>query len=85
MSEMDKELTVWLIDRFDVSWEMTRLVEELGRLGIRGQVVEWSDIQLGSGLPQQRGQSNGFRPAAASIQSRVLTRHTRGDAALLYD
>ncbi|UQS25346.1 hypothetical protein L1857_22315 [Amycolatopsis thermalba] len=72
---------VWLLDRSGTpSWEMARLTQQLAGLGIEAAPVDWRALEPGAGsvrLPSA--------PALVLVQSRVATRHTGGDLALLYD
>jgi tetrahydromethanopterin:alpha-L-glutamate ligase len=72
---------VWLLDRSGTpSWEMSRLAQQLAALGIDATPVDWRTMEPGAGSARLPA-----APALALVQSRVATRHTGGDLALLYD
>jgi glutathione synthase/RimK-type ligase-like ATP-grasp enzyme len=77
---------VWLLDRFTRSWENQEICAELGRRGYSADIVDWEEISpsgardgvLRSGVP-------GDAPRVAVVKSRVITRRSEGELALVYD
>jgi RimK family alpha-L-glutamate ligase len=77
---------IWILDRFDADWEDLMLQDALRARGLSVEIVDWSTLT-------PCGNDGGFcskgerirPPALALVRSRVLTRHTEGDLALLYD
>ncbi|MDX6260000.1 MAG: tetrahydromethanopterin:alpha-L-glutamate ligase [Kribbellaceae bacterium] len=77
---------VWLLDRFTRSWENLEICAELGRRGYSADIVDWEELSpsggrdgvLRSGVPVDA-------PRVAVVKSRVITRRSSGELALLYD
>ena len=78
--------SVWLLDRVQSDWEVDTLCAGLADRGIDSERVDWGEI-LPHGSPPGFAGPRGIReaPALAVVTARVLTRHTEGDLALLYD
>ena len=78
--------SVWLLDRIQSDWEVDTLRTALSAEGIQAERVDWAEIQP-YGVPPGFSGPEGRReaPDLAVVTARVLTRHTEGDVALLYD
>ncbi|MFC8518628.1 RimK family alpha-L-glutamate ligase [Streptomyces sp. NPDC057257] len=78
--------SVWLLDRIQSDWEVDTLCAALNDRGIPAERVDWAEIQPYAVPPGFAG-PQGLReaPRLAVVTARVLTRHTEGDLALLYD
>jgi len=77
---------VWILDRLQPDWEDRVLAEALRDRGLEAEVVDWAELRP---APEShrlvRGSDVVDPPRAAVVRSRVLTRHTGCDVALLYD
>jgi len=77
---------VWLIDRYDESREMRALRLALGIRGVTAEILDWKEITpIGAPPGLLRNGVPCHPPKAAFLESRVFTRHSEGDLALLYD
>ncbi|MDL4816553.1 ATP-grasp domain-containing protein [Actinomadura opuntiae] len=75
---------VWILDRLGPDWEVRALQEALRQQEIPTRIVEFSELRPtieGLAIPS----SNWGTPSLAVVTARVLTRHTEGDLAFLYD
>ncbi|MFC8565273.1 RimK family alpha-L-glutamate ligase [Streptomyces sp. NPDC057245] len=82
--------TVWIVDRWedasDPAWEVAALRQSLAERDVRAEVVDWEQLRFGLSRDTllRSGRESGL-PDAMVIRSQVLTRHTAGSVALLYD
>jgi tetrahydromethanopterin:alpha-L-glutamate ligase len=77
---------VWILDRLQPDWEDRVLAEALRDRGLDTDIVDWAELRP---EPEShrlvRGSEVVDPPRVAVVRSRVLTRHTGSDVALLYD
>jgi RimK family alpha-L-glutamate ligase len=72
------------LDRLGPDWEVRTLRDGLRRHGVSAEIVDFADLRpTAAGLARVTGDRE--PPALAVVTARVLTRHTEGDLALLYD
>ncbi|MFI5690839.1 RimK family alpha-L-glutamate ligase [Kribbella sp. NPDC051586] len=77
---------VWFLDRFSQSWENLALCAALAERGLRGRIVDWDDLAMSGGLAGAvRDGQPVAAPRVAVVKSRVITRRSAGDLALIYD
>ncbi len=77
---------VWLLDRYDESWEMRALRSALVERGVTAEIIDWAEVSPTGQPPGLLHHGMPCRiPKAAFLESRVFTRHTEGDSTLLYD
>ncbi|MFD7161136.1 RimK family alpha-L-glutamate ligase [Kribbella sp. NPDC059898] len=77
---------VWFLDRFSKSWENLALCAALAERGLRARIVDWDNLAVSGGIA---GAVRDGRPVTAPrlavVKSRVITRRSTGDLALIYD
>lgn len=77
---------VWFLDRFSKSWENRELCAALAERGLRARIVDWEDLAISGG--PDGAVLDGVSvppPRVAVVKSRVITRRSAGDLALIYD
>lgn len=83
---MSSKVDVLILDRMRPGTEELELVKLLEKRGISSRVVDWQRLNFSGNPPSvELGRESLGLPSAAALRSRVLTRHTEGDVALLYD
>lgn len=77
---------VWVLDRLRPEWESIALCAALHERDVEAEIVDWSTLAPGGTMAEFYRDGDPVRPPRlALVRSRVLTRHTEGDAAMLYD
>jgi tetrahydromethanopterin:alpha-L-glutamate ligase len=77
---------VWILDRLQPDWEDRVLAEALGDRGFEVEIVDWAELRPEPESHRLLHASAAVDPPrVAVVRSRVLTRHTGSDVALLYD
>jgi glutathione synthase/RimK-type ligase-like ATP-grasp enzyme len=83
---MTAEADVWFLDRFSESWENKALCSELARRGYQAEIVDWENLAPSGGRASiVRAGIPGDLPRLAVVKSRVITRRSDNELALIYD
>jgi tetrahydromethanopterin:alpha-L-glutamate ligase len=75
---------IWILDRLGPDWEVCTLQDALQEQGLATEIIAFSDLTPGADGFGRPGGDEAL-PRLAVVTARVLTRHTQGDVALLYD